>query len=87
MPTDDIPNRGPNPKVGELWLVREDIGLPQERGIILITRVYETETGSNKWDLKYRAVDGLLDGRVMEKLGSGWLVKRLCAARRRKSDI
>lgn len=87
MSAAESPRSGPNPKAGELWLVREDIGLPLERGIILITRVYDTETGSSKWDLKYRAVDGLLDGRVMEKLGSGWLVKRVSTARRRKSDI
>jgi len=42
MSAAESPRSGPNPKAGELWLVREDIGLPLERGIILITRVYDT---------------------------------------------
>lgn len=60
-----------------MWLIREDIGLPAERRIILITRVYDTSTGSGQYDMKFRAVDGLFDGRVMERLGDGWLLHRL----------
>ena len=63
--------------MGEMWLIREDIGLPEERRIILIIRVYDTCTGPDQYDMKFRAVDGLFDGRVMEKLGEGWLLHRL----------
>lgn len=67
----------PAPAVGDLWIVRSDMGLPNERRIILVTRVYEAQTDSDNWSIKYTPIDGLLDGRVIEKLGAGWLERQL----------
>jgi hypothetical protein len=67
----------PNPNPGEVWLIRDDIGLPKERRTILIIRVYPASTGTYPGALNYTAIDGLMDGRIMTKLGTGWLLERL----------
>lgn len=73
----------PNPKVGELWLLREDMGLPEERRLMLITAVYQADYPDTE---KYVAVDGMMDGRIMTSLGTGWLVKKVAESEEEDED-
>ena len=67
----------PDPQPGEVWLVKSDIGLPETRRIVLVTRVYSASTGMYPGAMHYRAIDGLMDGKLISNYGTGWLQERL----------